>query len=104
MDSYEVILTEEQGQGVLTCRGEIDLLAATAIDEAVDAVFGSPPSELVIDLAGTTFLDSSGLSCLLRIHNVAADKGTVVSLRPGPPNVMRVLSIVGLDALFPHRN
>jgi anti-sigma B factor antagonist len=87
----------------LTLTGEIDVEAAGHLTAASDEVLGGAPAELVVDLSAATFLDSAGVGALVALKNAATDAGVPsVRLRSGPPNVMRVLEMVGLDGLFDH--
>ncbi|MER5427565.1 STAS domain-containing protein [Streptomyces sp. NPDC002588] len=57
--------------------------------------------QLVLDLGGLTFCDSSGITVLIaaRNHALAADAG--IALAAVPDRVSRVFRIVGLDQVFP---
>lgn len=53
-----------------------------------------------LDLAGLSFIDSTGLTCLLHIDRaVAAAGGHTVLLAPSPP-VQRLLDITGIGRIL----
>ncbi len=60
------------------------------------------PRELVLDMAGLTFIDSAGLSTLVRHRRSLGDDTTVVIQDPND-NLRRLLELTALDALFPIR-
>lgn len=81
---------------VAVLRGELD---ASTVWELPDHLIGPPGSLVVVDLAGLTFIDSSGLGAILTARRkVMQDGGNLVVCRPTPA-VLRVLEITGLDTL-----
>lgn len=87
---------------VVAMRGEIDALAIPELSRCLDwatAVNGS--AHLVLDMTEVEFIDSVGLTAIVRAHKrVAAEGGSVRIRRPSPP-VRKVLDIVGLAAVVP---
>jgi anti-anti-sigma regulatory factor len=58
---------------------------------------------VVVDLSGTQFCDSAGLTVLVRAHKqaLAADGGLRVVL-PASGTVPRIFTVTGFDQLIPH--
>jgi anti-sigma B factor antagonist len=67
-----------RGEVRLTLAGELDLSTVDRLHEHVKQELADepPPRRLVIDLAETTFCDSTGVGALIDARNVAADHGT----------------------------
>jgi anti-anti-sigma factor len=87
----------EEGQGaVITLTGELDLASSPALEEALERVFGSDASLVVIDLRALEFMDSTGLSILVKAHQTAEDGDVRLFLVNGPPQVQRLLSLTGV--------
>ncbi|GHH81982.1 anti-sigma factor antagonist [Kitasatospora indigofera] len=59
------------------------------------------PAMLVVDLAGITFCDSSGLNTLLQARLDAERQDTAFHLARPTDIVARVLEITGTDQVFP---
>src|SRR5690349_7528489 len=78
--------------GVLVLAGEIDSYTAPELSEHLGA---KPPVE-VIDVAGVTFIDSSGLRVLVEAHQSRAAVGSRLVLRAPSAAVQRLLEISGL--------
>ena len=57
-------------------------------------------TEVVIDMGGVTFLDATGISGLVRLHDAAEDRGLPFRVDPAPAKVTRVLAISGLDRVL----
>ena len=60
----------------------------------------SPSTASRSDLAGLTFLDSSGLGALYRTRQAAGEQGVALRLQEVPAHVMRVLDVTAMAQLF----
>lgn len=78
--------------GALILAGEIDSYTAPDLAERLAA---DPPVE-VLDVAGVTFIDSSGLRVLVEVHQARAARGSRLVLRAPSAPVQRLLEISGL--------
>jgi stage II sporulation protein AA (anti-sigma F factor antagonist) len=78
-------------------RGELDLGAADHLRNALEqALDREPIINLVFNLAGVSFIDSSGLGVLLgRYKRVSKNGGKVMLVSP-QPQVRRILELSGL--------
>jgi anti-sigma B factor antagonist len=85
---------------VLVLRGELDLAVAETFVSRVDEAFGANGHRLVVDLRALTYLDSTGLHCLLGLAERARRSDVELALVPGPKSVMRLFEITHtLDVL-----
>jgi anti-sigma B factor antagonist len=84
---------------IAAVNGEIDVSTAGALSERLDWLAGKNPQRLVIDLAGVSFMDSSGLNALVLIRNALLPDCTVV-IRSPRPRIRHLFTITGLDPLF----
>jgi len=80
--------------------GELDLATAPTFEDALAAVYKADVVDLVIDLGGVTFIDSSGLHELVVALKRQRGRGGDVVLRAPSRQTSRVLDIVGLTTLF----
>jgi anti-sigma B factor antagonist len=80
------------GDGALVLVGEIDSYTAPLLGERL--VDGSPIE--VVDLAGVSFIDSSGLRVLVEAHQARVEEGARLVLRAPSAAVQRLLEISGL--------
>ncbi|SHN42692.1 STAS domain-containing protein [Cryptosporangium aurantiacum] len=88
------------GLVTITLSGEIDLLAADALEAALATAADAQPSDVVVDLTGVTFIGSQALSFLVRLHHLTAEEGRLTTLQRVPPLVRKAMVTVGLDLLF----
>ena len=80
--------------------GEVDLSNEAALGVALAAVVGRKPARIVVDLAGVSYLDSSGVRCLLNVAKHAAAAGSEFVVCRPVGIVLRVLQICGVDELL----
>jgi anti-anti-sigma factor len=83
---------------VLAVSGEIDLsVSAHLADIVIDCASRTDASDIVIDLSGVSFIDSTGLGALITIRLAARERGQRLVLQSPTPHVAEVLAITGLD-------
>jgi anti-sigma B factor antagonist len=96
-----VDLTNDGDRSVLSLTGELDIDSVAELSRrAQDVLAGDSCRELLIDLAGLTFIDSSGLGLLIELRRLALGKDVtfrIVNAQPGPA---RVIGIAGLTEIF----
>ncbi len=80
--------------------GEIDVYTAPALRECLDGEIEKGQHELIVDLGGVTFMDSTGLGVLVgRLKMVRQREGTM-RLVCAHERVLKVFTITGLDKVF----
>ncbi|MBV1938586.1 STAS domain-containing protein [Streptomyces sp. BV286] len=86
---------------VIEIAGDLDHHTAPEVRAALPGLDLLPGQQLVLDLGGITFCDSSGITALIaaRNHALACDAG--IALAAIPDRVSRIFRIVGLDQVFP---
>lgn len=84
-----------RANGTLELRGELDLASCEQLERAVHEL--GDRAEIVLDLAGLSFVDGTGVHAFARIA-AARPRGTVV-LRSPTRHVARVLEILRLEDL-----
>ena len=92
------VKTENRNRGVrIALRGELDLSTVGKVQDELRRVEASSPALVVLDLSKLTFLDSTGLRCLVTADERARDEGRRVVIVRGPEPVQRVFSITRLE-------
>ena len=84
---------------IATVRGEIDIDTIGTLSEHLGHLTGKNPLRLVIDLAGVSFIDSSGLAGFVRIRK-ALPPGCTVIIRSPQRRVRQLFRITGLDSVI----
>lgn len=88
---------QDDGVHVVTLHGVLDLANAARVRDALVEVVGST---VVVDLAGLSFLDSSGIAALLGARSEILAAGKDFRLRGARGVVRRVLEVTGLEQLL----
>ena len=89
------------GSGVVvSVTGELDIATAPLLHERLCELLCLPIDSLTVDLAGVTFMDSTGLAVLVRLLPEAEDRDVPFSLASVPHCVRRVLEVTNTDCLF----
>lgn len=86
---------------IVTVEGELDLASADSLYRRGRTAIGHHARLLLLDLAGVSFCDSSGLNAFVRIANEADAAGCRYGLVAPQPIVLKVLRITGLDQRLP---
>ncbi|MGI5246118.1 STAS domain-containing protein [Dactylosporangium sp. CA-139066] len=94
--------THRQGarsQVVLT--GELDLDSAPSLLTAVVEELAAGANEVIVDLSGLVFIDSSGLGTLVGCWRRAKNAGAALTVANPGEDVRTTLEITGLDQILP---
>jgi anti-sigma B factor antagonist len=93
---FRVEVRSEGQTTVIAVRGELDLASSPALQEELDRVAASDATLLIIDLRNLDFMDSTGLSVLVRAHQRTEEQGRQLAMVKGPQQVQRLLSLTGV--------
>lgn len=97
MQSHFRVAAHTRGNAqVLEVSGELDLAAAASLEEELERALSSGSQLIVIDLKDLDFIDSTGLSVLVRAHQQAQEAGLEMGLVNPGAQVERLLSLTGL--------
>lgn len=89
-----------QGPGVtrVSLSGELDMLSASCLGDALAAARGSVA--VILDLSQLTFMDSSGLHAILTARNRLSEAGCRLVILRGSHQVQRVFEVSGVDGVL----
>jgi anti-sigma B factor antagonist len=91
---------DEGGAPVVVLEGEIDLSTSPVFKETVYRVIESGKKDVVIDLNGLEFMDSTGLGVLVAALKKTSMEGGSIRLICNKRNILKVFTITGLDKVF----
>jgi anti-anti-sigma factor len=80
------------GQITIQLHGELDIASVSAVESQIASSLPVAPARCVVDLAGLTFMDSSGIALLIRVANRCTD----IDVHNPADNVRQVLEVTGL--------
>ena len=81
---------------VIGVSGELDLASSPALEQELDSGAASHAEVVIVDLRQLEFMDSTGLSILVRAHERATEGGRRFAVVRGPQQVQRLLSLTGV--------
>jgi anti-sigma B factor antagonist len=91
----------EQNLAVVAPAGEIDMASAPQLREKLEELLDDGIADLVVDLSGVTFFDSSGLAVLVGAVKQTRPRGGSIRLAGARPLVLKVLEITRLTDVLP---
>jgi anti-sigma B factor antagonist len=90
-----------QGLAIVELRGGIDLETAPTVRAVLLTALRRASGVLLIEMSQVSHVDSTGLGALVAAHRRAEALGREVGLVAPPRTVRKLLTITGLDRLFP---
>ncbi|SRR5581483_3414062 len=94
--NFRVDVRSGNGAPMLSVSGELDLASSPALEQELERVAASAPALVIIDLRELDFMDSTGLSVLIRAHQRAHEAGHRLGIVNGSRQVRRLLSLTGV--------
>jgi anti-sigma B factor antagonist len=88
------------GLPVLLVNGEIDIYTAPLFKQAVVGLVSEGAKDVVIDLSGVTFMDSSGFGTLLGATRRLRPTGGGLHLASPNSTIQRMLRLTRLDTIM----
>lgn len=86
-----------RGCALVEVRGELDMATSPQLRESLQRLIDAGDRQVVVDLAGVGFMDSSGLGALVTMFKTLRDVGGRLCLAAVQPAVRSVLSITSVD-------
>lgn len=81
--------------------GEVDVYTAPRVKEELVSAIESGCVNVIVDLEGVGFIDSSGLGVLVSALRRARERDGAVRIVCTRDNILKIFRITGLDKVFP---
>jgi len=94
--NFEVEVRDGDQAVVIGVRGELDLASSPALEHELDSGRAASARLVIVDLRELEFMDSTGLSVLVRAHQRATENGQEFAVVRGSQQVQRLLSLTGV--------
>lgn len=96
---FELVLDPvEPGHVHVRLWGELDAEASRVLWRALDDL--PPLRAATVDAGRLAFVDSAGLGCLYKLHQLVVDGGGIVAVVGASPSFRRLLEMTGLHRLL----
>ena len=93
---FNVDVTREGEAELIAIRGELDLASGPALESELERISPAQTRLVVVDLRELEFMDSTGLSIIVRAHQRLAEDACELCLVRGTPQVQRLLDLTGV--------
>jgi len=94
-NQFHVEVRSQDHAVVIGVRGELDLASSPALEQELEGS-AAQAALVIVDLRELEFMDSTGLSVLVRAHQRAVEKGQRFAVVRGSQQVQRLLSLTGV--------
>jgi anti-sigma B factor antagonist len=96
----EVVTSRRGDAHVVALRGELELATIGRAEAELGPIEAGECDEIVVDLSGLEFLDSTGIHFLIALRERCAARGRQLSLVAPSGSVRRVLDLSGAAAIL----
>jgi len=97
----DINVDQSDGVCVFALTGEVDVYTAPQLKERLVEVIDGGCVNILVDLEGVGFIDSSGLGVLVGGLRRAKERSGVIRLVCTRENILKIFRITGLDKVFP---
>jgi anti-sigma B factor antagonist len=80
--------------------GEIDISNAHQLKQQLEAAYAAHPSDIYLDLAGLSYIDSTGLGVIIGVYGTMRGNGHKTIIVNPKDNVRKLLRITSLDKVL----
>jgi len=98
MSHFDVRVREQGPTALVSLDGDFDIAATVAVSEAIGGLdIGGRTKQLIIDLRGLDFMDSSGVRLLFERDTAARADGHNLTVVRGRPDVQKLCRLTGIE-------
>jgi anti-sigma B factor antagonist len=94
---FRVEAHSEDRAVVISVTGELDLASSPALEQQLERLAPTDTALVIVDLRALEFMDSTGLSVLVRADQRAQEHNQRLVLVKGPQQVQRLLTLTGVE-------
>mgnify|MGYP002633808041 CR=1 FL=1 len=98
--SFKITSKEKENIGIISVEGEIDMFSSPNLRDKLLPFFDKRIKGIIVDLAGVSFMDSSGIATLVEGLQWSRKTDKAFVLTGLGTNVMNSLSLTKLNNVF----
>jgi anti-anti-sigma factor len=95
--SFRVDVRSQNRTAVVVVSGELDVASGPTLEQELAGAEASDAQLVILDLRALEFIDSTGLSILIKAHQQAEASGRRFAVVRGRSQVQRLLGLTGLE-------
>ena len=92
--------TPGQAPGTASLAGEIDFSVTPKARQRLIALIEAGAPEIVLDLSGLSYIDSSGLALFIEARKILAESGRTIRIAAISPQVRKLFNLTQIGELF----
>jgi anti-anti-sigma factor len=97
-EHFKAQTEQNERAAVMRLDGELDMSGTFVLEPQLDRLAADQPEhEVLFDLRGLTFIDSTGLSVLIGAHERLREAGVQTRFLRGSDDVQRIFTVAGFD-------
>ena len=96
-ESLAINVERARNATIVRSRGVLSRSTAEKFEGAVGGAIDKASPEVILDLGGVRFIDSTGLRALLRVANLSRGSGSTLLLQRSSTSVQRAIEWGGLE-------
>ena len=100
VEYFPVDFIDDDRGATIRAVGELDMATAGLLSAELDRAIERVAGDVTVNLAAVTFVDSTGLSALLRAHAALAALGRCLVVDSPAPAATRIVELTGLQDTF----
>jgi anti-sigma B factor antagonist len=104
MGRLVIRMSVSENRHILTLNGELDVASAPMLETALAEICAAGATEVVLDMAGVEFIDSSGLSAIIHGKALCEAQSCDYSLTPAQRPAQGVFETTGVIDRLPFRD
>jgi anti-sigma B factor antagonist len=93
---FWVTRSDDAAGVVVALHGELDVAAAPQLEKLLEEIRGERHPRVMVELSNLSFVDSAGVSVLIKAKKEADEDGSQFVLRRPTAQVHRVFALVGM--------
>ena len=97
--AFQVQKHQADGAVVLAVSGDVDMVTAPRLAEAIDEAIAARPAALIVDLSAVQFLASAGMTVLVHAQAQVVPPTRFAVVADGPAT-SRPIKLMGIDSTF----
>jgi anti-sigma B factor antagonist len=91
---------ESVADGLVALSGEIDFTVTPRMRERLAAFIEATGGEIILDMGGLDYIDSSGLAALIEARKILKSKGRKIRISEVSPQVRKLFNLTQIGDLF----
>ena len=93
---FNVDVSRDERGVVISVSGELDLATSPVLDAALIRAGAAAAERVILDLRNVSFMDSTGLSVLVKAQRRATESHQLLAVMTGHDQVLRLLTLTGV--------